>query len=286
MKNKLMQKLSLLFLTIIVLQVNDMSAFNYIKECNSNILIGTTLLLASSVIAVKIYDKKLKNKQQLEEFNKSLKTDFKINQETIFAFDLHDVIAEYDIKKMIRTGLCNPQGLMIIFYPKTFPAMVKSIKKSASSQEVLENIAQQYPDSARLKQIYNIGIDIACQLKGMQGTIDIAQKLMAKEHKVIFVSNIEPKLWQRFLIDFPMFKDCDKFIVGPENGWIKKPSEQYFKNFLQWAKEKNFESRNILFIDDRLKNVVAARSLNIPSYGFISPEDLKQDLEKMGSGLK
>ena len=174
---------------------------------------------------------------------------------------------------------------MIIFYPKTFPAMVKSIKKTASSQEVLENIAQQYPDSARLKQLYNIGIDIACQLKGIQGTIEIAQKLMAQGHKVIFVSNIEPKLWKRFLIDFPMFKDCDKFIVGPENGWIKKPSEQYFKNFLQWAKEKNYDSKNMLFIDDRLKNIAAARNLNIPSYGFISSEYFKKDLEQMGAIL-
>ena len=108
MKNKLMQKLSLLLLTIFILKVNNTSAFNYMKEYNSNIIIGTTLLLASSVIALKIYDKKIKNKQQLEQFNTSLKKEFKINHETIFAFDLHDVIAEYDIKKMIWTGLCNP----------------------------------------------------------------------------------------------------------------------------------------------------------------------------------
>ena len=292
---KLFKKLSLLLLAVFTLQSNKTQGFDLASKLPSTkkVMLAATAV-GAFVAGVKIY-RAMKNKriaknierQSLEKFNNELfNSGFKITKDTVFAFDLHDVVAKYNILKMIQVSLLSlPKGLTALAYPKIFPVIMREIKKKGSAQQILDAAAQEYPESTRLKNICEIGINISAQLKGIEDTITIMQELMAKGYTVMFASNIEPKLWARFIIDFPMFAKCDKFIVSPDNGWIKKPSPEYFEGLKDHLSEEYFEDNqeiNVLFVDDRLKNDEAALAQGIRSYGFINPKILRDDLMYMG----
>lgn len=62
----------------------------------------------------------------------------------------------------------------------------------------------------------------------------------------------------------------------------KKPNPEAFQTLLQKLK---LPASSVLFIDDRIENVEAARKQGIDSIQFISPEQLKEELEKRGFDL-
>lgn len=63
---------------------------------------------------------------------------------------------------------------------------------------------------------------------------------------------------------------------------VKKPNPEAFKILL---KTLQVPASNVFFIDDRQENVESAKSLGIDSIQFISPEQLKNELEERGFGL-
>lgn len=63
---------------------------------------------------------------------------------------------------------------------------------------------------------------------------------------------------------------------------VKKPNPEAFQTLLQKLK---LPASSVLFIDDRIENVEAARKQGIDSIQFISPEQLKEELEKRGFDL-
>ncbi len=63
---------------------------------------------------------------------------------------------------------------------------------------------------------------------------------------------------------------------------VKKPNPEAFKILLR---KLELEASCILFIDDRNENVEAARKLGIDSIQFISPQQLKEELERRGFDL-
>jgi HAD superfamily hydrolase (TIGR01509 family) len=75
------------------------------------------------------------------------------------------------------------------------------------------------------------------------------------------------------------FKPC---LLSYQLG-VEKPDLQIFKILLN---EIHYEANDIIFIDDRLDNVVTAQSLGIDAIHFTSCEKLKSDLMKRGISLK
>lgn len=249
---------------------------------------------------------------------------FEISNDTVFAFDLHDVVAKYDAFRMAKKGILHLLPYLLplpiaLKYPKMTTAgyaafismlaifIAKEVKNGASAQEIFENLSEKYPNFRVIFEFMGKqAIDVSAQLRGIQGTIDIAKKLMDNGYTVVFVSNIEPALWDRFVEDFPQFKDCAHILPTPENDWIKKPSEEYFTmarrelvEHLVVNKKINLTDAHkdlyindpktyklkVLFIDDRLKNVAPALIYGIPSLVYFSANQLERDLVAMGANL-
>lgn len=225
-----------------------------------------------------------------QSINSNCRKDFKINQNTVIAFDIHDVIAKYDISKMVKKAVSHPMiAVSSLRHPGLFKLIAEQIKKGTSVQEMFEVIENAYPNNESIKNIAKLAIDISAQLKPIDGTRAIAKKLIANGYSVVFVSNMEPKLFERFIEDFPEFKDCRSFLPTPENQWIKKPSQEYFEMVKLALVEHHHRfghvDGNVLFIDDRLKNVALAQSCDIPSLVYFSPTQLAADLTEMGANL-
>lgn len=250
------------------------------------------LLIAGSIYATykinNILKKKREENKAVREFNEETLKTFKINADTIIAFDLHYVIAKYNICKMILTSLRGSWLVpCTIFYPKIFPIIFKSIKEGCSTQQIFEYVEKQYPSSELIKKMNSLGIDITAQLKPIQGTINIIAELIKKNYKVVIMSNIEPKLWQRFIEDFPIFKNFDKFLPTPENNYLKKPNPQYFVSAVEKFGLKQDKSRNynMLFIDDKIEFTTTARNVGIPAYTFTTCADLNNSLTLMRADI-
>jgi len=211
-------------------------------------------------------------------------------QKRVICFDLHYVVAEFNIKRMLWTALKNPSCLKLLLYPRMIPTIIRAISQDRGSQAVLEAAQEQYPEAReRTQHLYSLGMEISAQLTPIQGTIDLAQKLMAQGHKVIFVSNIETDGWKLFIRDFPMFAACPRYVVGHENGWLKKPSKEYFQDFLEKSVKLGYRATDErpLFVDDKPENCRAAQETNqMDAIIFSSPEQLVQDFAAMGITVK
>jgi FMN phosphatase YigB (HAD superfamily) len=227
--------------------------------------------------------KKAEESRIIAQHNSATISNFKINEDTIIAFDLHDVMATYDVSRMIKKALSKPRVLFNSLRGEAgvFKIIYNEIRNGSATQQIFEVLKSVYPQSSAMSEAEELGIDMSAQLRPIQGTIDIATKLMNNGYKVVFMSNIEPKLWDRFIKDFPVFSTCQCHIPSPENNWLKKPSPDYFNG----AKVTfGIEGKpNILFIDDRFKFVKAADQAEIPAYVFTNPAQLKNDLIAMGA---
>lgn len=73
---------------------------------------------------------------------------------------------------------------------------------------------------------------------------------------------------------YPFFKDFDGIVVSAEEK-VTKPDQRIYQILLE---RYHLTAESCLFIDDSLKNVVAARDLGMPAIHFISPEQLEADL--------
>jgi FMN phosphatase YigB (HAD superfamily) len=220
---------------------------------------------------------------------------FKIDKDTVIAFDIHKVIADFNVLKMIITAIRPWIIFTACCYPGMFPIIKQQWKAGASPQEMFEAVEAAYPGNKEVQIVGPLAIDIMAQLNPIQDTINIAKKLIANGYKVIFASNMEPKVFERFLADFPVFKDCEKVLPRPENGWTKKPLHGYFEilksGFNDFQKTNNKAlnnvngALNILFIDDKIENVKPAIECGVPSLVYLSPNQLRNDLMAMGANL-
>ncbi|MDR3646920.1 MAG: hypothetical protein P4L22_05275 [Candidatus Babeliales bacterium] len=278
-----------------------------------NVAIGLTAVAGvyGSYKAYKFYcATQEKLKQRLEQtiyLNNELvkgnldKTGFKIDDNTVFVFDIHNIVAKYDYLKMIKKTLSSPIAYASVFYPKMFRIIIEERRKGSSTQQICEAVESVYPDSENIVKMAQLAIDVTSQLKPVKETVNLINTLIDSKYKVVFASNMEPKLWERFIVDFPKFANCGHFLPRPENNWVKKPSQNYF-NGLRYKIEQEFFKRlpingdkqlddahtyspdtsNILFIDSCIDNVVSALRSTIPSYIFTTAEQLENDLFEMG----
>lgn len=89
-------------------------------------------------------------------------------------------------------------------------------------------------------------------------------KLLKKEHKVILVSNAMSSFLRRILDNHNLNELFDSQYISAEIK-LAKPNKEYFEYVIN--KEK-INKDDIIFFDDSIKNINAARSLGIKSILF------------------
>ena len=70
-----------------------------------------------------------------------------------------------------------------------------------------------------------------------------------------------------------------------QSHYLKKPNASYFENLKKVAAEHEISSDKLLFIDDKLENVIAANQLNIESIQYKNYEELAQQLLHNGTRM-
>jgi FMN phosphatase YigB (HAD superfamily) len=271
---------------------------NVINGIQSSIGLKTTagLTIAATLLSAYLINKNNKA-QQLKDYqakeSKYIKQNIKVTPSTIFVFDINDVIIKADFNKIwniINKQILSKYKLKLgsaFIRPYLYYIVFTEISKGGVPEQILNRIATTYP---QFTDITYHGLELANAQSQVPGMFELIEKLKKEGHDLLLLSNVGE---DRFLNkdssigmlnkEFPIFNNFDltaSLLTTKNDNYLKKPKTAFYEKFLDKFIKKYGKDRikDIIFIDDRMKNVIAARSAGIPSVWFVSSDDLKEKL--------
>lgn len=205
-------------------------------------------------------------------------------ENTIFAFDLHEVLFSRSRPKIIWGGfkLFCKSFFYTLFHPTFFCRLLSVASEPMVCEGMFVKLADEYPDVKNWeKDIFEISNGCCYPKKSM---INLIKILKAKGFKVFLLSNIGADA----LSDFRQRFDCieglfDGFYTPCRaNDYCCKPMLKFYEGFKIYLRSLGYDKEQILFIDDLERNVKAACEAGISGIRFIGYEKLCATLKKLG----
>lgn len=143
--------------------------------------------------------------------------------------------------------------------------------------EATQILIEQFPDWEQpIRDYYGRWTEM---LKApIPGTVKIFEKLKdSKKYKIYALTNWQEGLFDIALVRYNFLHWFDGRVVSGEEK-TRKPFPEFYHRLLD---RYNVKAEEALFIDDNLRNVLAAEELGIKSIRFTSPEQLAEDLTKL-----
>ncbi len=111
------------------------------------------------------------------------------------------------------------------------------------------------------------------------GTVKIFHELReSKKYRIYALTNWQAGLFEIALVRYNFLHWFDGRVVSGEER-MRKPFPEFYQRLLD---RYDVDPKEALFIDDNLRNVLAARELGIESIHFSTPEALRTELETRG----
>jgi 2-haloacid dehalogenase len=111
----------------------------------------------------------------------------------------------------------------------------------------------------------------------IEGTVEILAELKERSHPLYALTNWSAETFPRARELYPFLNWFDGIVVSGEVGMIK-PSPEIYHHLLT---RHCIEAGESVFIDDRLKNVDAARALGFQVIHYQTPGQLRRELERL-----
>ena len=111
-----------------------------------------------------------------------------------------------------------------------------------------------------------------------KNTVNILEALN-KQYSIWLLSNTNPKHIQDEIEKRYLFPSLVNGAVYSFDVGVRKPEKEIYEIAMQRA---NANPQDCLFIDDLLENIQAAKQIGIEGIHFISSEQLKQELVRLG----
>lgn len=146
-----------------------------------------------------------------------------------------------------------------------------------SIKDGTEALIQQFPDQeANIRAYYSRWDEM---LNGpVEGALQIFTQLkQSGKYKLYALTNWSTETWPIALSKFDFLNWFDGIVVSGHEG-IRKPAPAFYQLLLD---RYNINPEEALFIDDNLRNVIAAQAMGIESIHFTSAEELQKELEKI-----
>jgi len=254
-------------------------------------LIVTALLLVVLVLSYTLVTRARQNRAFIQP-----NPDFVISpMTTIFAFDLHEVLMHPRVSSMLKKLFCSRDGLSFIaafFRPRVFLFSVSRTlemlylnffyKKGLVVEELFFVIAEKFPFLLKHVAFFN---DVANDFCRDELTWNVIERLKAQGYEIYILSNIGERLFEDMCSRLmqPFYKDniAGYFCCSQKDGYLKKPNTAFFSLFCERI---NHTSKRIIFVDDKVANLVAAQSSRNGNHFFgIRFHDsltLKRDFER------
>mgnify|MGYP003575763419 FL=1 len=145
-------------------------------------------------------------------------------------------------------------------------------------QQGTEFLVAKYPQhEENIRAYYGRWVEM---LKGpIEGTVDIFKQLKdSGKYKLYALTNWSAETFPIAREKFDFLNWFDGVVVsGTEK--MRKPDPKFFQILLD---RYNLKADEVVFIDDNLRNVIAAREMGVESIHFISPDELENKLSDIG----
>ena len=142
-------------------------------------------------------------------------------------------------------------------------------------------LIQQYPDfKEEITAYYGRWTEMFGP--NIEGSVTILEQLVNDpNYRVLALTNWSAETWPIALDLFPFFHWFEGVLVSGEEN-LKKPDERIYALLCD---RFNVDKHRAVFFDDSLKNVEGAQAFGLNAFQFISPQQLKQELERYGVPL-
>lgn len=200
---------------------------------------------------------------------------------TTLVFDIHGVLFTSDHKKILSLLWQNKRLIKLFLYffnPRFLVDFLELVRKKAVPEECIIYLTSRYKGLANFKEI---AISIANAQKPIPEMLPLIKTLKEQGYTLHIFSNIGETIFEHLAQAFPeVFCYFDSlYVPNAADGYISKPKMKAFNYYLERC---NQDQKQIIFIDNNIRNISMAAQCNISGIYFENSEILKQKLQALG----
>ena len=195
---------------------------------------------------------------------------------TVYAFDMHKVFMEQSWTKLVTS-------LLYTYHVKTIQ-LLDLKNRHKVGEKYFERMEKKHPS---LKGITKHFEHFLLNQPFMHDTLKLIRELKQKGYKVYVLSNCAQETYDKLQVKYPaVFNLFDgEYLPSKNNNYNAKPHSSFYREFKVYLGQQGHGSKQIIFIDDKEKNVSAAKKENIIGIQFTGAKKLRTDIMKLEFGL-
>lgn len=194
----------------------------------------------------------------------------------VIVFDFGGVIAQANTAQM-TDFLMQSFKINKVELSNALKEMQSFIAKGGSEKQFWEQFALSQGVTLADHWFDQFGVIIKKSITEIPETLLIVKALQKQGYQTAMLSDVTQ--YQAEIVRKMGYYDLFNPVLLSYEIGVKKPHPEAFKILLE---KLQVPAAHVLFIDDRIENVEAAKNLGIDSIQFINPEQLKKELEKRG----
>jgi len=203
---------------------------------------------------------------------------------TIITFDLHDVVLTMNYREACGLMWRNKRAMCVLALHACNPVLLARLVRLWRSNTVIAGyllmLEQNYP---RLIPHLPFMVRVANAQQPIPTTINLIRNLKARGYTVHLLSNIGDHLLEELRMRFAEVIDLfdAHHVTQREYDYLGKPHAQMFTTY---QARYNPENKQVIFIDDKQRNIAAAQQYGMIALRFYNPVQLQHDLEQLLAG--
>lgn len=194
-----------------------------------------------------------------------------------FLFDFGNVLVRWDMHNIFDAHFPSPAAVDAFLKEIRFFEWNALMDGGLPFSEGVARASAQYPQYAHLFRLWDERW-LETVREPIEGSVAIVRRLKRAGHPLYILSNVSHEKFPQAQQAHSFLALFDEIFMSSRLG-VNKPAPQAYRLALQRMKRPADE---VVFIDDALPNVEAARGLGIASVHFQSPRQLEGELKQMG----
>ena len=201
---------------------------------------------------------------------------------TIIAFDLHNVVFKKQKRKIIMQNirLLTKGAWRYTFSPRLWYRFYKIRRNSDVAEDIFQKISVQYPGIMKFRRDF---IRMTNHQRPIYSMMDLIKLLKEQGYSLYILSNIGKETFEELCIFYPELLEYfdGAFTARADNNYLHKPHREFYEGFKEFVEKDGHADKQILFVDDLKKNLVAAADCDIAGVHFTSPRRLLRIFKKL-----
>lgn len=192
-------------------------------------------------------------------------------------FDVGRVIVQWDMRLLFEKLIDDAQELDWFLANVVTEEWHMQHDAGRPIAEMIEERIQLFPDYADLISAYGARFLETIPAR-VAGTAGLVKRLYAQGWPLFAITNFGADFWAQYCPSEPLFALFDDIVVSGHER-VVKPGAAIFELA---AKRFGFAPGQMLFIDDNIANIEAARALGWQTHHFRDAPRLERDLARRG----